>query len=73
MFTIQGTYVFMTEDTCTHCYDTRYCYAFVCIYWLHTLSTLLFITRHVMCGLFRNRIRPCTSLCLVSENVLVKY
>lgn len=70
---IQGTYMFMIQDTFVHVYDTRYFYTFLCIYWLNILSTVLFITRHVVCGLFRNRIRPCTSLCSVSENVLVKY
>jgi len=70
---IQGTYMFMIQDTFIHVYDTRYFYTFACIYWLHTLSTVLFITRLVVYGLFRNRIRQCTSLCSVSENVLVRY
>jgi len=34
---IQGTYMFVIQDTFIYVYDTR----FVCIYWLHTLSMLL--------------------------------
>jgi len=70
---IQGTYMFIIQDTFIHVYDTRYFYTCVCIYWLHTLSTVLFITRHVVYGLFRNRIWQCAPLCSVSQNVLVRY